>query len=182
LIILYFHIPQLADYMLPTREWLNDMDNYFKVIPIVTPKGQNRMYEGLVENWNKGEDIVICGQDNVGNLSMLLEYEKCPELICSNPCLMYSKSLGFDGLKQNMISKDSNGSSFLHEPDSTRSYCNWILGTGLSRIRKEVQEKIDLTEQPFHFQNFDYMLSKRFRENGINKYHLHYPIHEHNKK
>jgi len=178
--IIYFHVPSLQEYMIPTKNWLDEMSKYYEIIDIVTPLNQNRMYEGLVENWNE-DDLVICGQDNVGTLDMLKKYEECEYDICSNPCLMYSKSTGKGGIVQNMISVE-DGKRFMHGKDSKLEFCNGILGTGLSRISKKVQNKIDITSEPFHFQNFDYTLSKLFNKIGINKFHLHYPIHEHLKK
>ena len=178
--IIYFHIPSLQDYMIPTKKWLDEMSQHYDIIDVTTPPNENRMYEGLVENWNV-DDLVICGQDNVGSLEMLYEYEKCGYDVCSNPCLMYEKSTGRGGIVQNMISTDDN-SRFMHPKDSTLKFCNGVVGTGLSRISKRLQSKIDITGEPFHFQNFDHTLSKLFNKAGVNLFHLHYPIHTHMKK
>ena len=172
--------------MLRTRKWMDKLEkDGYRVIDIPTPENQNRMYEGLVENWGI-DDIVICGQDNVGTVEMLQQYQECKELFCSNPCLMYEASLGFDGRKLNMIEFEFNDDlppkQRLLEIDETPEFVNGICGTGLCCIKKELQLKMNVIDNSFHHQNFDYMLSKLARPYLKNKFHLHYPIHDHEKK
>ena len=187
LIILYFHIPAYLqegnEYMQKTKKWMDELEKLnYRVIDIETPQNQDRMYEGLVENWGI-DDIVICGQDNIGSVEMLQQYQDCKYEFCSNPCYMYKSSLGYDGKKINMIEFDDHipPNQRLLEVDENPEFINGICGTGLCCIKKELQLKMDVVNNRFHHQNFDYMLSKLARP-IIKKFHLHYPLHEHEKK
>ena len=175
--ILYFHVPVLDPYMIPTMQYLKfEASQTCAVIDIVTPPGRNRMSEGLKENWNTGYDLVIFGQDNVCVNSQLLDLMYCPQPICAIPCLMYPRSTAREMLYQNQISDGK-----LHDANSTVPWCTGIMGTGISKINLDVQKRIDLSVIDFHHQNFDATLSKLFHAAGYDKFHLHYPLHIHTK-
>jgi len=173
--VLYFHVPLLEEYMLPTLEFIAELRTRgYKIANIETPKNENRMYEGLAENWNQGDDIIIVGQDNTCTLRQVEDLIVCPEHICSIPCRMYPKSTSLPHVYLNQISDGK-----LHTVDDTREFCTGIVGTGISKISLEVQKKIDIFKTVFHFQNFDATLSRLFHKVGYDKFHLHYPLSEH---
>ena len=179
MIIAYYHIPTYLqpDYCLPTVNWINELENSgYRVIDIETPINQNKMYEETLKIWGL-DDLVIVGQDNVGTIPMLEHFESCEHLFCANPCLMNKKSLGFGGDSLNMISD-----GVLHDATDKREFATGYCGTGLCRIRKELQLNMNIVDNSFHHQNLDSKFSELARPMCNSKYHLHYPLHEHNKK
>ena len=148
----------------------------YRIVEIETPPNQNRMYEGLAENWGI-EDIIIFGQDNTTSPRQIESLVVCKYHLCSIPCYMHTRSTGLPGTYLNQISDGK-----LHEVNDRREFCNGIMGTGICKISLEVQKKIDLRKTPFHFQNFDATLSKLFHAAGYDQFHLHYPLSIHWKR
>ena len=161
MIIAYYHLPenQLPDYCVKTKDWMAMLKNLgYKIIDVVTPIGENKMYEETLKFWGK-DDLVICGQDNIGTLDMLDHFESCEYQFCANPCLMNPKSLGFEGRKLNMISDRK-----LHEVDDEREFCEWLLWYRVcAELEKNLQLKMDIVKHPFHHQSLDSGLSNLAR-------------------
>lgn len=133
------------------------------------------MFECLSKNWG-WEDIVIFGQDNVCTEMQLLNMTNCNEEFCAIPCLMYPVSTKLKGIYLNMISDGK-----MHEIDDRRDWCNGYVGTGLSKISLSLQKRINLDKYYLHYQSMDSTLSRAAKENKCNLFHLHYPLHKHNK-
>lgn len=176
--ILWFHIPNELPHMIETRLLMQKLRSKgYDIESITTPKEDDHaIYDGLLKWWNKGFDIVICGQDNVFTEIQLQSMVKCSHEICAIPCLMYPESTGLKGVYLNMISNQA-----LHEFESKHEYCTGIMGTGLCMIKHRIQKNLPLNNYPFHWQSLDSTLSRMFHNCGYHNYHLHYPIHKHNK-
>ena len=176
----------LPDYCIPTQTWMRELESKgYRVIDVPTPLQQDKMYEGHRGNWGI-DDILICGQDNVGSVELIEEMKNCEHQFCASPCEIYPASLGFDGRMINMI-------DFIETPHgiqqklydmkylNTKEFVNGICGSGLSMIKKELQLKMDIVKNRFHHQNSDYMLSKLARPKLSKGFHLH-GLHENMKK
>lgn len=178
MIIAYYHLPEheLPDYCRPTQTWVYELERQgYRIVDIETPRLQDKMYEETLKIWGK-DDLVIVGQDNVGTIPMLEHFESCPHLFCANPCLVDNNSLGFAGLKLNMISD-----GVLHDVNDRSEFATGYCGTGLCRLRKELQLDMDIIKNKFHHQSMDSAFSNLARPMVNSKFHLHYPLHSHMK-
>jgi len=188
LIILYFHLPDymLPEYCIPTQTWMRELESKgYRVVDVPTPIDQDEMYKGHLDNWGI-DDILICGQDNVGTVEIIEEMKNCDHQFCASPCEIYPASLGFEGRMINMIDfveRDEGIEQRLYDMKylNTKEFVSGICGGGLSMIKKELQLKMDIKTNSFHHQNSDYMLSKLARPYLPQGFHLH-GMHEHMKK
>ena len=176
----------LPDYCIPTQTWMRQLENEgYRVIDVPTPINQDEMYKGHLDNWGI-DDILICGQDNVGSVELIEEMKNCSHQFCASPCEIYPASLGFEGRMINMIDfveRDEGIEQRLYDMKylNTKEFVSGICGGGLSMIKKELQLKMDIKTNSFHHQNSDYMLSKLARPYLPQGFHLH-GMHEHMKK
>lgn len=175
--ILYYHVPNIKEYMKPTAalmEYFKTLN--FEVVDIPTPPGQTRMYDGLVENWMQ-DDIVIFGQDNTCTLEQLLDLACCKYPVCAIPCIVWPRTTALPYLCLNQMDKDMKP----YLPHETPEYGYIYVGTGISKVTLEMQKKIgDISGYTtWHHQSFDTNLSLRSRQAGCEKFHLHYPLHKH---
>ena len=176
----------LPEYCIPTQTWMRQLENEgYRVIDVPTPINQDEMYKGHLDNWGI-DDILICGQDNVGSVELIEEMKNCSHQFCASPCEIYPASLGFEGRMINMIDfveRDEGIEQRLYDMKylNTKEFVSGICGGGLSMIKKELQLKMDIKTNSFHHQNSDYMLSKLARPYLPQGFHLH-GMHEHMKK
>ena len=176
----------LPDYCIPTQTWMRELESDgYRVVDVPTPLRDDKMYKGHLDNWGI-DDILICGQDNVGSVELIEEMKNCEHQFCASPCEIYPASLGRDGMAVNMIDfvEGENGiEQKLYDMDylKTKQFVNGICGGGLSMIKKELQLKMDIVKNRFHHQNSDYMLSKLARPKIPQGFHLH-GLHENMKK
>ena len=139
----------LPDYCIPTQTWMRELESKgYRVVDVPTPLQQDKMYEGHRDNWGI-DDILICGQDNVGSVELIEEMKNCEHQFCASPCEIYPASLGFEGRMINMIDFIDTPSGvqqklydmkYLH----TKEFVSGICGGGLSMIKKELQLKMDI--------------------------------------
>ena len=58
----------LPDYCIPTQTWMRELESDgYRVVDVPTPLREVKMYKGHLDNWGI-DDILICGQDNVGSV------------------------------------------------------------------------------------------------------------------
>jgi len=176
----------LPEYCIPTQTWMRELESKgYRVVDVPTPIDQDEMYKGHLDNWGI-DDILICGQDNVGTVEIIEEMKNCDHQFCASPCEIYPASLGFEGRMINMIDfveRDEGIEQRLYDMKylNTKEFVSGICGGGLSMIKKELQLKMDIKTNSFHHQNSDYMLSKLARPYLPQGFHLH-GMHEHMKK
>lgn len=174
--LIYFHMGEIKPYMMKTKLFVESLPNDIHVIDVNTDLIDSfEMFNGLMRVWNKGEIIFILGQDNVPSLAVLREMEKCLYHYCSNPCLHYPNSTGFDRIVLNIIDY-----GVMPSPDFRKEFCEFA-GTGFCKISILIQEYTP-KPVPFHYQAFDkgiWELSYRCKD--VLRHHLHYPLHEHTK-
>ena len=134
----------LPDYCIPTQTWMRQLENEgYRVIDVPTPINQDEMYKGHLDNWGI-DDILICGQDNVGSVELIEEMKNCSHQFCASPCEIYPASLGFEGRMINMIDfveRDEGIEQRLYDMKylNTKEFVSGICGGGLSMIKKELQ-------------------------------------------
>ena len=171
--------------MLETATMMRELKNSgWQVVDIITRPNHNDMAEGLVRNWNQGDDIIICGQDNVCEINQLTEMLACKEQVCAIPCIQGTASTALPGQYLNQISH-----GMLHPADSTFPYVRgnwaeddvWYLGTGICCIKSEAQARSAkwITPETCYYQAFDTGITRALDRAGYKKGHLHYPIHKH---
>lgn len=160
----------------------------WNVVDIETRPGHshNDMGEGLVRNWARGDDIIICGQDNVCAESQIMEMLYCKYEACAIPCLMYPASTALPGVYQNQIShgKMHSATSMLEFVEGDWGNGDpWFIGTGISRFKADIQErtKAYITPENCYFGRLDTGITQALDRVGIKRGHLHYPLHRHNK-
>ena len=176
----------LPEYCIPTQTWMRELESKgYRVVDVPTPIDQDEMYKGHLDNWGI-DDILICGQDNVGTVEIIEEMKNCDHQFCASPCEISPASLGFEGRMINMIDfveRDEGIEQRLYDMKylNTKEFVSGICGGGLSMIKKELQLKMDIKTNSFHHQNSDYMLSKLARPYLPQGFHLH-GMHEHMKK
>lgn len=188
--VLYFHQAEILPYMQDTAEWMRDLElDGWKVVHIITRKDHNDMGKGIEENWNRGPDLVIVGQDNViepDNRYQWGQLLACRHPACAIPCLMYKASTALEGVYQNQISHGK-----LHDAGSAAEFVEgdwskndpWFIGTGISKFTADAQARTAkyISADTCYFGRLDTGISQALDRAGIKRGHLHYPIHRHNK-
>lgn len=139
-----------------------------------TPVDDPQAYErGLRRFWGGSEDLVLLEGDKVPTLEMLQAFERCPEPLCVQACLIYPLKT----LLPSPVWAHRRGpaGAWINTGDE---WADWA-GFPLNRFRAEAMRQNPPDWGPGTWNGLDARVSRCLHERG-ERWHVHWPACEHN--